>query len=198
MAGNAELNNSPSRSAPQPIAALRAQMSGIAVRLEGAGVNAAAMLGAGLVAGIAASASIALHANFTALGLFVASRLSFILASHATHRSAAIAVLDSILARIALALMPFGFALADASHALAASFAMLGILVGRIATQTTAHVVYDGDTRLRVWGMEIFAPLASIALAAACIEPDWFGIAAYGIGILGFVVAGRAIGALVA
>jgi hypothetical protein len=202
MADNTELNDPTTRSATvsRPIAAFQVQMTDIAARLERSGVSAAAMLGAGFVLGIGACAGLALHANFVALGMFVASRLLLLLVSRAAHRSSAVASLYTVLARIALAFMPFGFALADASHALAASFAMLGMLAESIAIQATRmpRATAGGNASLNVWGIDVFAVLASLALAVACVEPGWFGIAAYGIGILGFVAAGRAIGALVA
>jgi hypothetical protein len=202
MADNAELNDPTARSAPPslPVAVLQAQMRDIAARLERAGVSHAVMLGAGFVLGIGACAGLAMHANFIALGMLVTSRLFFLLTSHATYRSSAAAALDPILARIALALMPFGFALADSSHALAASFAMLGMLVETIAIQATRTPRAANGSKSDASvsdSADLFAFLASLAMAAACIEPGWFGIAAYGIGILGFAVAGRVVGALV-
>ena len=114
MADNAKLNDPTARSAPPslPVAVLQAQMRDIAAQLERAGVSHAVMLGAGFVLGIGACAGLAMHANFIALGMLVTSRLFFLLTSHATYRSSAAAALDPILAKIALALMPFGFALA--------------------------------------------------------------------------------------
>jgi hypothetical protein len=200
MADNADLNEQTARSAPlsRQIAAFEVQASDLAARLERAGVSPAVMSGAGFALGIGACTGLAMHMNFIALGVFAASRLFFLLASQARHRSVAIAVLDSVLGRIALALMPFGFALADANHALAASFAMLGMLVETIAIQAarTPHAASGNGIASVSGGVSLFALLAVPALAAACVEPAWFGIMAYGIGILGFVVAGRVVGAL--
>ncbi len=175
---------------------LRRKIADSAAMLERFGLRPMPLLAGGFVLGIGACGCVALHANFVALALFALNRLSVVLAAQMGHSSTAIRPLNSVLGRIALGSIPFGFALADASHALAASFAMLGIMVEGLAMGLTREQRAASDDA--AGAIDVFALVASLALAVAFVMPGWFGIAAYGTGAVGFIVAGRAVGALAA
>jgi hypothetical protein len=175
---------------------LRRKIAEMAAMLERSGLRPMPLVASGFALGIGACGDLALHANYVALALFALNRLSVVLAAQMDRPSAATRSLNAILGRVALGTIPFGFALADASHALAASFVMLGIMVEGLAMgmMRGEHAV-SGDAAA---GIDVFALVASLALAVAIVMPGWFGIVAYGTGIVGFIVAGRAVGALVA
>lgn len=75
---------------------------------------------------------------------------------------------------IALAGMPFAFALADPPRAVAASFLMFGF------------VAVAASRRLD-WTEEA---VCTAGLAAACLMPSWFSLIAYGTGVACFALAG--------
>ncbi len=133
----------------------------------------------GFLVGAGAAACLAAHLYLAALALFLINRASIV----ATLSVGDVARVRRALAAIALAAMPFGFALADMTHAMAASF----LLVGLLAETAVAHTGDDGSNRL-------FGLAAALALAIACIRPDWFGVVAYTVGVSGFVAAGFCLG----
>lgn len=133
----------------------------------------------GFIIGVGAAASIAVHFYFVGLALFLINRASIV----ATLSVGQAAQARRALGAIALAAIPFGFALADATHALAASFLVMGLLAETVAARV-------GDDSANA----LFGPLATLALGVACIRPDWFGVAAYAAGVLGFVAAGYSLG----
>ena len=106
--------------------------------------------------------------------------------------------LDIALEYIYCAAIPFAFALADPSRALAACFFIFAFTVSaatfltylRFAAKRGVDVKFDG-----VKGVSHLAGLtdgaeAFIAFAIACIHPEWFSIVAYVFGMICFVSAG--------
>ena len=81
-------------------------------------------------------------------------------------------VLDGIIC----ASVPFAFALADPTRALAACFLLFGFVA----------VCSVSEERVRVTDTLI----CTVAFAIACFAPSWFGMIAYGLGIACFVVTG--------
>jgi hypothetical protein len=81
-------------------------------------------------------------------------------------------VLDSVV----YASVPFAFALADPTRALAACFLLFGFVA----------VCSVSEKRFRVTETLI----CTMAFAIACFAPSWFGMIAYGLGIACFVVTG--------
>ena len=77
---------------------------------------------------------------------------------------------------LGLLALPLGFALADASAALAAMFLMFAL--------TVLTVLERGHVSVVTW-------LAAAALLLSCLFPDRFSLLAYVIGIAAFVVAGQ-------
>jgi hypothetical protein len=74
--------------------------------------------------------------------------------------------------------LPFGFALADPSQALAAMFAMFALSV--------LAVLGRGYVSLVTW-------LAAAAFLLACLFPDRFSLLAYVVGVTAFVAAGQGV-----
>jgi len=106
--------------------------------------------------------------------------------------------LDVCLEYIYCAAIPFAFALADPSRALAACFFIFAFTVSaatflsywRFATKLGVDVKVGG-----VKGVSHLAGLtdgaeAFIAFTIVCIRPEWFGIVAYVFGIVCFISAG--------
>lgn len=106
--------------------------------------------------------------------------------------------LDICLEYIYCAAIPFAFALADPSRALAACFFLFSFTVSaatflsywRFATKRGIDVKAGG-----VKGVSHIAGLtdgaeAFIAFAIVCLRPEWFGIVAYVFGVVCFVSAG--------
>jgi hypothetical protein len=86
-------------------------------------------------------------------------------------------------ARVRLALdgtvyasVPFAFALADPTRALAACFLLFGFVA----------VCSVSEKRVSL----IDALICTMAFAIACFAPSWFGVIAYGLGIACFVLTG--------
>lgn len=106
--------------------------------------------------------------------------------------------LDVCLEYIYCAAIPFAFALADPTRALAACFFIFSFTVSaatflsywRFATKRGIDVKVGG-----VKGVSHIAGLtdgteAFIAFAIACLRPDWFGVIAYVFGVVCFISAG--------
>ncbi len=81
---------------------------------------------------------------------------------------------------LGLLALPFGFALADASRALAAMFLMFAL--------TVLTVLERGHVSLVIW-------LAAAGLLLSCVFPDRFSLLAYLIGIMAFIAAGQGVAA---
>ncbi|HWU26268.1 MAG TPA: hypothetical protein VN154_07685 [Rhizomicrobium sp.] len=136
------------------------------------------VVGAGFVSGICAVASIAAHLYLLGLVLFLLNRVSIVVPSKEN-----VALARHALGAMALAGIPFGFVLADARNALAGSFLVIGLLA-----QNAGARAGKGDGAVALFGW-----VSVIALALACITPDWFGILAYGLGVFGFAAGGYAL-----
>jgi hypothetical protein len=118
---------------------------------------------AGLAFGLAALPAIALGHSWIGLVLVAASR------------AAAFVEPDEVLDAIVLAGLPFAFALADPSRAVAASFSLFGFIVLLAVCRRLDRIE---------------ALVCTAAAVVACVFPAWFSLVAYALGIAGFVVAG--------
>lgn len=132
------------------------------------GVNAVALLVAGLTVGLAALPSIALGHYWLGLALILLSRIPALVGAAGARDLAA------RLSAIFYASLPFAFALADPSRALAAAFALFGF------------VAFVSVKRIDALG-EI---VCTLAFAAACAFASRFSLIAYALGIACFIVAG--------
>ena len=81
-----------------------------------------------------------------------------------------------VLDGIVYASVPFAFALADPTRALAVCFLLFGLVA----------VCSASEERFRL----IDTLICTAAFAVACFAPSWFGSIAYGLGIACFVVTG--------
>lgn len=122
-----------------------------------------ALAGAGM---LAAAGAVAFHHPWIGGGLLLAGLAAAGLGQ--VHRVLTLGLLA----------LPFGFALADASAALAAMFLMFAL--------TVLIVLERGYVSLVIW-------LAAVALLLSCLFPDRFSLLAYLIGVAAFVAAGQGV-----
>ncbi|HEY7979826.1 MAG TPA: CDP-alcohol phosphatidyltransferase family protein [Rhizomicrobium sp.] len=106
--------------------------------------------------------------------------------------------LDIALEYIYCAAIPFAFALADPSRALAACFFVFSFTVSATTFLAYSKFATRRGIDVKVGGVKGASHLAGltdgaeafIAFTIACIHPEWFGIVAYVFGIICFVSAG--------
>jgi len=140
----------------------------MAARAAALGLSPVMLLAAGLLVGLAALPSIALGHPWLGLACIVLSRaLAFSGAAGARELAAR-------LSAIFWASLPFAFALADPSRALAAAFALFGF---------TAFVSVK-----RIEAVEEI--VCTLAFAIACVFVSAFSLIAYALGIACFIAAG--------
>jgi phosphatidylglycerophosphate synthase len=166
-----------------------------------AGARADLVSLAGFVFGIGAIPAIATHHYWAGLALILLNRLVDALDGAVARQSRATgrgAFLDMVLDLIVFAGVPFAFALADPSRALAAAFFIFAIAA------SGASAVFFGMLASREGspGAVVFGYVGRImedteltlAFAIACLAPNWFSLIAYIAGVLCFLTAGARIG----
>lgn len=161
-------------------------------RLAAFGLGADVLTVLGFVIGLGAIAAIAFGHAIAGLGLLLASRLCDGLAGALARQEGETALgafLDAALDLIVLAGLPFAFALADPSRALAALFAMFGLAVSGVARLAAELFAARRGIAARI-GTLTESSLIVLGFALACLLPDRFSIVAYLVGVLCFVVAG--------
>ncbi|HWA89572.1 MAG TPA: hypothetical protein VG889_06015 [Rhizomicrobium sp.] len=141
-------------------------MPGLSSRIEAARarVGARALSLGGFAVGLAAVPLIALGHFWIALGVLLAGRAIALLGDS-----------DGGLDAVLFASLPFAFALADPSRAVAAAFLLFAFVASTATTRRLERI--DG-----------YVALAGFALA--CLLPERFGLIAYAMGVACFVVAG--------
>lgn len=147
---------------------LDAPLTHAAQRAAALGLSPVMLSAAGLAVGLAALPSIALGHSWLGLVLILLSRVPA-LAGAVNARD-----LAAKLSAIFYAGLPFAFALADPSRALAAAFALFGFVA--FASVERIEAVED--------------IVCTLAFAAACVFASWFSLIAYALGIACFAVAG--------
>lgn len=164
----------------------------VARRLKTLGVGTDALTVAAFVLGLAAVGAVAVGYPLVGLALFLGNRLLEGLAGAAAREESTTelgSVLGAAFDLIVVAGMPFGFALTDPSRALAASFAMLGLLAS--GATRLALALFAAQRGLAAdSGALVEGALITLAFVIACLLPDRFSIVAYVLGVLCFVVAG--------
>ena len=106
--------------------------------------------------------------------------------------------LDVSLEYIYCAAIPFAFALADPSRALAACFFVFAFTVSASTFLAYSKFAAKRGIDVKVGGVKGASHLAGltdgaeafIAFSIVCIRPEWFGIVAYVFGIVCFISAG--------
>lgn len=147
---------------------LDAPLAQAAQRAAALGLSPAMLLTAGLAIGLAALPSVALGHPWLGLACILLSRVPALIGA-ATARD-----LSAKLSAIFYASLPFAFALADPSRALAAAFALFGF------------VAFVAVSRIDA----IEEIVCTLAFAASCVFANGFSLAAYALGIACFVVVG--------
>ena len=142
-----------------------ARTAGHAARLR---LSARALVWAGFGLSLLAIPAIARGRFWIGFALVILSRAASLTARPAMPELAA------TLATIALASLPFAFALADPTRALASGFALFGF------------VAFVSVRRLDALSEMICA----ILFAFACAMPGWFSLIAYALGIACFALTG--------
>ncbi|HEX6897705.1 MAG TPA: hypothetical protein VF146_20635 [Bryobacteraceae bacterium] len=143
----------------------------IVARVAAVGISPAALSVAAFAISLVALPLIAREYYVAGFAIFVLGRLVEVFtAAEAGGRMRL--VLDGIV----YASVPFAFALADPTRALAACFLLFGFVV----------VCSVSERRAR----PIDALICIVAFAIPCFAPSWFGVIAYGLGIACFVVTG--------
>lgn len=139
----------------------------IAARAAAGGFSLGALNIAAFAVSLAALPLIAREYYAAGFAMFALGRLADVF-------TAAEGRLHAVLGAIVYASVPFAFALADPTRALASCFLLFGF------------VAVCSVSRPR----PIDALVCIAAFAIACFAPSWFGVIAYGIGIAGFAVTG--------
>jgi len=140
----------------------------LAARAAAFGAGAATLAVAGFVVGLIALPLIAKGHFWIGLAVLLVGRAVALVGSDGRDDVA------RALALIGFAGLPFAFALADPSRAVAACF----LLFGFVAVAAVRRV--EAPEQL----------VAMLAFALACIAPGWFSPIAYALGIACFVLAG--------
>ncbi len=155
---------------------LRAQL---VARIVALGIDGNILIATGFVLGLTAMPLIATGRGWAALPVMLFGfTLAAVGRSGADERSRS---LSATLDIIVLAGLLFAFALGDPSHALAACFAMFGLIAaGAASLFAVSHRTLGRLDRAICLG----------AFAIACVFPLWFGLIAYVLGIFCFVAAG--------
>ena len=153
-----------------------------ALRLAALGIGANALIAAGFVVGLAAMPLVATGHDWIALPVLL---LGLVLAAvgrtNADERSRSLSATFDL---IVFAGLPYGFALADPSRALAAAFLLFALIaLGAASLVTNASRTLSETDRVA----------CIVAFAMACVFPLWFSLVAYALGIVCFAVAGARI-----
>ncbi len=183
-------------------------VTAVAAALVRAGASAQTLVISGFVAGLAAALAIATHFSLIGLALLALNGLLALLAA-AVARLTKVTAQGSFLATVfeftVAASVPFAFALADPSRALAAVFLVFGFLV--CGSASLSHKVFaagamiaaDRPGSLSIHGLGAAAGRGVIFLgfAVACLKQDWFSLIAYVLGTLSFAAAGTWVAAAI-
>jgi hypothetical protein len=151
-----------------PTSALDTALARAAGRASALGVSARPLVLGGFGLGLLAIPAIALGRFWIGFALVLVSR-----AWALTGRPNA-PELAATLAAIFLASLPFAFALADPTRALASCFALFGFVAFVSVRRVDALVEL----------------ICAVLFAAACALPGWFSLIAYALGIAGFTAVG--------
>lgn len=161
------------------IARMQTMRAQIAARLAAFGIGSTALIVAGLVIGAATIPLITRQHNWVAALLLLAGIFCAVLGR--TNADARWRDLSQTFDLIVLAGVPFAFALADPSRAIAACFLLFGV-VATVSASLFAQHLHRIDTVDRLAGIAAFV--------VACLTPQWFSPIAYAIGLTAFIAAG--------
>jgi hypothetical protein len=153
-----------------------------ATQLAARGIATGAMITAGFIIALAAMPLVATGHSWIALAaLLLGLALSAVGRTTAGER---IWHLSAALDLVVFASVPFAFALADPSRALAASFLLFGFIAAGSAS------LFANSNRAIA---TLDALVCIAAFAVACLVPVWFSLIAYVLGVFCFAAAGTRI-----
>jgi hypothetical protein len=153
-----------------------------AAHLTARGIASGAAITAGFVVALAAMPLVATgHSGIALAALLFGLTLSAIGRANASER---IWHLSEALDLVVFASVPFAFALADPSRALAASFLLFGLIAAG-----SASLFANANRAIAT----LDALVCVAAFAAACLFPVWFSLIAYMLGVFCFAAAGTRI-----
>jgi phosphatidylglycerophosphate synthase len=164
-------------------------------------VRADLLTALGFAVGLAAILAIATHNDLIGLGLLLLNRLFDALdgaLARQTRVTGRGAFLDMTLDMIVFAGLPFAFALADPSRALAGAFFIFAIAASGASAVFFNVLEGRGGSLFGYIGRIMEDTELTLAFAIACVVPAWFSVVAYVAGALCFVTAGARIAAAVA
>lgn len=153
-----------------------------------------------LACGLAAATAIV--ARFYLVGfVFVAAYAVLMLFAISRKSATRNATLRQVFDATGVAVVPFAFAVADPSRALAASFLLFGLVActaawaecsGTAGQSAASTVPFRSGRAGMSWWVILY-----LGLAVACLQHEWFSLIAYLLGALGFVAAGVRVAASV-
>jgi len=147
------------------------------------------LLAASFAAGLGSSLAISRSLYLPGLALLAASKLSSAFAGPVEDAVSPRALLGFVADILVTASIPFAFALADPSRALAGCFLILAMLLSCASYSASARA----GTKPWFRGGLIGRTESFLALSLACAAPTWFGPVAYVLGVLCFLTAGMRI-----
>jgi hypothetical protein len=156
--------------------------------LARAGESGPALVWCGFGLGLAAAVCVGLHHSLWGLAPFLLSQLLFAVAElrpQLTYIENQTRYLKQILQPIALAALPFAFALADPARALSATFFLCALVAYQCALLAQG-LSWPHAKRANI----VFSIASLLGFVFACALPDRFSVVAYVLGVLGFVAAG--------
>jgi hypothetical protein len=171
-------------------------------------ISATGVATAGFAVGLMACGCIAVHRPIAGAGFIILSGLFGSIArplSLLRGQGALIAYLEAVFVVLVRAGIPFAFAFADPSRALASAFLLVGFagagtaalaLEFFLAKQAYELGGRDAATISRTGDLSETTGVY-VALCIACLVPAWFGIIAYVLGVLCFVAVGVRVAAAI-
>jgi hypothetical protein len=157
----------------------RTMRARITARLAAFGIGSIVLVVVGLAIDVAPIPLIAMRHSWAAGAVLLASIFCGVLGR--TNADGRWRDLSNTFDLIVLAGMPFAFALADPSRAIAACFLLFAI-VTTVAASLFAQHLPRLETTDRLVGVA--------ALVVACVMPQWFSLIAYAVGLAAFIAAG--------
>ena len=145
-------------------------------RLGARGLGTGLLAALALSLGVAAAVAVTLHAYLLGLALFALGRAAALIGY-----TPALSTFDLA----AYGALAFGFALAEPDRALASSFAMFGFVILAVS-----RLAFARNRPPLPRTSLIASAIAFVALALACVRPDYFSLVAYAGGLACFLLAG--------
>jgi phosphatidylglycerophosphate synthase len=166
----------------------------IAARISGRPAGEIVLLASAFASGLGAFVCIAVHRPLAGLGLLVLKQLLEGVAGPLARikgQSNLAAYLGEVFDFLVRAAIPLAFAIADTPRALAAAFLIVGFVgAGTARVAFEAFTDDSGPSPRSMPGRTAESATVYGSFAIACLDPAWFSVVAYALGVLCFVLAG--------